>query len=310
MKTVLKKKVNNLIIYILMLTPGLLCYLAVIAFPVVFSFVLGFTHYDLFHPEDTKFVGLGNYFTMFADPLFWRALSNNVFVILVSVFGQIPLGTIMAYILFRKMVRFRGFFQSMVFLPITISTIVVGILWKHIFSPHGLGAFLLKQLTHNPDAMFTFAVEPQTAMLPIGFVLIWLYTGFYMLVILANLQKLGDEIIEAAQIDGATEFQIFLRIIVPNLSGVIKVLSILAIAGSLKGFDLIWAMTGGGPANYTMVLPIYMYKYAFYTHHTDAYSFGSAIATFIVAVCIAIIVVVEFIGKTVKLPRRAGGKLK
>jgi len=310
MKQAIKRKLNNAGFYILMISPGLICYLAVIAFPVVFSIILGFTKYDLFHPERVEFVGFGNYITMFNDPLFWRAISNNVFVVLVSVLGQIPLGTVMAYILFRKLVVGRDFFQSMVFLPITISTIVVGILWKNIFSPFGLGTQVLKLLTQNPEAMFDWGVNPHTAMLPIGFVLIWLYTGFYMIVILANLQKLGDDIIEAAQIDGAGEFQIFLRIIIPNVSGVLKVLAILAIAGSLKGFDLIWAMTGGGPANYTIVLPIYMYKYAFFTHHTDAYSFGSAIATFIVTICILIIVVTEIVGKGISLRKGNGRKVR
>jgi raffinose/stachyose/melibiose transport system permease protein len=308
MKVAVKRKISNAGFYLMMVAPGLVCYLVVIAFPVLFSVGLGFTKYDLFHPEKIEFVGLGNYLTMFGDPLFWRAVSNNVFVVLISVCGQIPLGTILAYILFRKLVLGRGFFQSMVFLPITISTIIVGILWKNIFSPYGLGTAVLKLLTGNPEAIFDWGVNPQTAMLPIGFVLLWLYTGFYMIVILANLQKLGDDIIEAAQIDGAGEFQIFIRIIVPNLGGVIKVLAILAVAGSLKGFDLIWAMTGGGPANYTMVLPIYMYKYAFYTHHPDAYSFGSAIATFIVVICILIIVLTELAGKGVAMRKRTGGR--
>lgn len=278
-----------------MIGPALLTYLVVITYPVIFSIILGFTKYNLFKPEETAFVGFANYVRMFNDPIFWRAFKNNMIVVAVSLFGQIPFGFILAYLLHRRIVRWQNFFQAMVFIPITISAIVVGVLWRNIFSPFGVGTQLLKIVSGNPDAMFTWSTNPNTAMIPIGIVLIWMYTGFFMVVFLANLQRLDPGIVEAAAIDGASELQIFTRVVVPSLSGVILVNAILAIAGSMRSFNLIWAMTQGGPANFTTVLAIYMYKYAFATHNVDAYSFGSAIAITIVVICVVLILIARFV---------------
>jgi len=287
----ISEKSKEAIIYVLFVAPALFIFLAVIAFPVISSLGLSFTDYNVYKNE-AVWAGLKHYVKMFKDPGFWMALRNTMFVVFVSVFGQIPIGFILAYILYRKLVRFQGFFQGMVFLPVTISVIVVGILWSKMFSPIGAITGLLKIIHNNPQYTIGIVNDKNLAMLPIGFVLLWLYTGFYMIVFLANLQKLNPSIIEAAMIDGASETQIFLKVVVPSLSGVIVVLTIFAIAGSFKGFDLIFALTGGGPANYTEVLTIYMYRYAFVFNN---YSFGCAISMFIVATSIILIVLTRFI---------------
>jgi len=108
---------------------------------------------------------------------------------------------------------------------------------------------------------------------------------------LANLQNIDPNIIEAAQIDGATEGQIFRKIIVPRLYGVIVLTSILAISGSLKSFDLLFAMTGGGPAYYTNLLSIYMYNYSFIYYN---YGVGSAVSTVMVILSIVLVILIRF----------------
>ncbi|WP_238565755.1 carbohydrate ABC transporter permease [Spirochaeta lutea] len=293
----LKRNPRDIMFYIAMVAPALLSYIIVIAYPVIFSIGLGFTEYNIFKPENTVFIGFKNYTRMFSDSTFWLAFRNNMFVVAVSVFGQIPLSFILAYLLYRKLVRFQNFFQAMVFLPMAISTIVIGLLWRNMFSPYGAVTSFIQWISGNPEFNFTWSLSTDTAMIPIGLVLIWMYTGFYMINFLANLQKLDSGIIEAAQIDGASEFNIFFRIVVPPLAGVILVNTILAIAGSLKGFDLIFAMTGGGPANKTIVLPIYMYRYAFTTRASDAYSFGSAISNVIVLISIILITLSNWLVK-------------
>lgn len=275
--------------YLCMVLPGFLLFFLVVVIPILCSVLLGFTDFDVYHPERTRFVGFLQYERMFySDPRlseeFWRALLNNLIVIGVSVFGQIPLGLGLAYLLFRGRVRGASFFQSMVFLPNFVSTIVIGLLWRSLISPIGPVTAALRALTGDPNALVSWQLERSTAMIPVAFALLWMYTGFYMVVFIANLQRIDPDIFEAAQIDGAGEFRIFTKIALPVLSGVLFVNSILAIAGSLKGFDLIFAMTGEGISREnSMVLPIYMYKHAFRLQSNGAFSFGSAVSNVIIA---------------------------
>ena len=141
--------------------------------------------------------------------------------------------------------------------------------------------------------------KAETVMIPIGFVLIWMYTGLYMMIFLANLQKIDSSIVEAASIDGASEAKIFLKVIVPSLAGSVLVSVILAIAGSLKGFDLIFAMTTRGVTRQNaMVLPIYMFNSAFDDYSNPLrFAFGSAIANSIVIISILLIILSNFVGK-------------
>jgi multiple sugar transport system permease protein/raffinose/stachyose/melibiose transport system permease protein len=217
-------------------------------------------------------------------------MKNNFFVIFVSVFGQIPLGFTLAYLIYRRLVKRGGFFQAMVFLPTVISTIIIGILWSKMFSPIGVVPRIIQAITNNPDYSMTIMNSKNLAMIPIGFVLLWVYTGTYLIIFLANLQNIDPNIIEAAQIDGATDGQIFRKIIIPQLYGVLVLTSILAISGSLKSFDLIFTMTGGGPAYYTNLLSIYMYNQSFIFHN---YGIGSAVSTVMVILSIILVILIR-----------------
>jgi raffinose/stachyose/melibiose transport system permease protein len=236
---------------------------------------------------------------MFSDPNFFHALKNNLIVVAVSVFGQIPIGFVLAYILYRKMVRASGFFQTIVFLPHFLSTIVIGILWKRMFQADGPVSRFIQLVSGDPGAQFEMMLHANTVMIPIGFALIWIYTGLYMIIFLANLQKINDNLIEVAKIDGATETQIFFKIIVPLLSGTILVSTILAIAGSLRGFDLIFSITTQGlQRNNAMVLPIFMYQTAFQNYTNPMrFAYGAAISNMIVLISLALIGVSKLISK-------------
>jgi raffinose/stachyose/melibiose transport system permease protein len=270
--------------------PALAVYLAIIAFPIISSVGLSFTNYNIYK-NIAVWAGLANYIKIFSDPVFWFSMRNNFIIIFVSVFGQIPLGFVLAYYIYRKLVKRSGFFQAMVFLPTVISTIIIGILWSKMFSPIGVVSRIIQVITKNPDYSMTIMNSKQLAMIPIGFVLLWMYTGTYLIIFLANLQNIDPNIIEAAQIDGATDGQIFRKIIVPQLYGVIVLTSILAIGGSLRSFDLLFAMTGGGPAYYTNLLSIYMYNYSFINYN---YGVGSAVSTVMVFLSIVLVILIRF----------------
>lgn len=276
--------------------PALSVYLAIIAFPIISSVGLSFTDFNIYK-NLAIWTGLANYIKIFKDPVFWFSMRNNLIVIFVSVFGQIPLGFGLAYLIYRKLVKRSGFFQAMVFLPTVISTIIIGILWSKMFSPIGVVPKIIQSITNNPNYSMTIMNSKQLAMIPIGFVLLWVYTGTYLIIFLANLQNIDPNIIEAAQIDGATDGQIFIKIIVPQLYGVIVLTSILAISGSLKSFDLLFAMTGGGPAYYTNLLALYMYQKSFIFYD---YGVGSAVSTVMVFLSIVLVILIRFVRRKVE----------
>ncbi|PKL24110.1 MAG: hypothetical protein CVV47_12415 [Spirochaetae bacterium HGW-Spirochaetae-3] len=312
----------------------------------------------MFGGEPWKIVGFEQYGKLFADPYFWNALRNNIYIVLISVFGQLPLGFLLAYLIYRKIVKFGGFWQGILYVPAIISVIVIGIMWSIIFSPYGpiadavnrvyssaysakvsallrspggegvtdelvdgiidisgstvgdifsdpradLKDFLqsyepedLPMLKEDLVNLFAhkwnadFLSKPGVAMIPILFVTLWCWTGVYLIIFHANMQKIDTQIIDAARIDGATEMQVMGRIVLPSLSGTLLNAAILCISGSLSGFALILAMTGGGPARVTQVLSIYMYDTAFMG--AANYPLANAIAMMIVLFSLVLILI-------------------
>jgi raffinose/stachyose/melibiose transport system permease protein len=294
----IRRDPKALITYFGFILPGLVIYLFIVTYPIFYSAWLSITDFNPNRGGTWNFVGFLQYRTMFEDPHFWHALKNNLTVVAVSVFGQIPIGFVLAYILFRRLVRAGSFYQSMVFFPHFLSTIVIGTMWKRLFQADGPVARLIQILSGDPSAQFDLMLRANTVMYPIGFALIWMYTGLYMIIFLANLQKIDTNMIEAAKIDGAGEAQIFLRVIVPLLSGTILVSTTLAIAGSLRGFDLIFSMTTQGLQRMNAeVLPIFMYRTAFQDYRNEMrFAYGAAISNIIVVISVALIALSNYIG--------------
>jgi len=294
MKNIFTKTSEESFSYFLLVIPALLVYLFVMAFPVISSIFLSFSTYrsgQIFDLANHSFGGLKAYREIFSDQYFYMALKNNIFIVLISVFGQIPLGFFIAYILSRALIKGTDFFQAMIYLPNVISAVIIGILFKRFFlSSHSVMLEIQKKI--NPEAMYIPSGADLYAVLA---VILWMYTGIYMLIFLANLQKIDISVIEASKIDGANEMQTLRYIILPALSGVIVTCTILAISGSLKSFDLIFIMTGGGPAYRTSVLAIYMYEKAFRT--APNFPVANAISTVMVLVCFLLIGITRFIEK-------------
>ncbi len=283
--------------YTVLVLPAVIIYLAVVAFPTVFSVLLSLTNYNggvIFGNPDIQFVGIRSYVWMFTEPAhnFYMALKNNMLIVGVSVFGQIPLGFLLAYILARKLIR-RGtsFFQTMIYLPNVISSIIIGVLFNAII--YGRSSVLMDiRRIFDPAAVYAISSNP---MVPVLIVILWMFTGFYMIIFLDNMQRIDPAVIEAARIDGAKESGILWHITLPALSGVIITTAILAISGSLRTFDLLYAMTNGGPAGQTRVLSLYMYQSAF--QGAPNYPLANAISTVMVLISIVLIVITMGLGK-------------
>ena len=278
--------------YWILVLPGILVFASIIIFPVLFSFSLSFTTWNGYGMP--TFAGLENYRTIISDPVFRHSLRNNLLIVAISVFGQIPIGFLLAYLLHRNMVRHGSFYQTMIFLPITISPVVVALLWNQIFSSSGMVVALVRSFTDNPQYVIRIFEDQQLAIVPILFVLLWMHTGTYMIIYYANLQKMTPSVLEAAQIDGASENQMLMRIILPSMIGTIATTAIFAISGSLKAFDLIYAMTGGGPAHFTEVIAIYMYVNTFKYYK---YGFGSAASIIIVLLAVGLIMLLQYFSR-------------
>jgi len=290
MNAITEKRVS----YLILVAPALIIYLFVMAFPTVFSVALSLTNYSggkIFGNPRLNFAGLKAYATIFSDPYFFMSLKNNLWVVIMSVFGQIPLGFILAYILSRGLIRGTDFFQTMIYLPNVISSVIIGILFNNFFLTSN-SVVLEIQRFFNPAAEFMVNKNP---MLPVLLVMLWMYTGTYLIIFMANLQKIDVSIIEASKIDGANEIQTLFYIILPAMSGVIVTTAILAISGSLKSFDLIFVMTQGGPAHRTSVLALYMYEKAF--RGAPNYPVASAISTVMVIISFILIGIIRRVEK-------------
>jgi raffinose/stachyose/melibiose transport system permease protein len=280
--------------FLVLVLPALLLYYFVMAFPTFFSVFLSLTNYNggvVFGNPRLKFAGFRSYAAIFSDPYFFMALKNNLYIVLISAFGQIPLGFILAYILSRRFIRGADFFQTMIYFPGVISSVIIGILFNNFFLSSN-SVMLEIQRFFNPAAEFNVVKNP---MLPVLAVMLWMYTGTYVIIFLANLQKIDPSVIEAARIDGATEPQVLRYIILPALSGVIVTAAILAISGSLKSFDLIFVMTQGGPAHRTSVLSLYMYEKAF--RGAPNYPVANAISTVMVIISFILIGITKGVEK-------------
>ncbi|GGG83742.1 carbohydrate ABC transporter permease [Paenibacillus radicis (ex Gao et al. 2016)] len=265
------------------ISPSLIVYTLFCMIPIGISFYYSFQNWDGF--SDPSFIGLDNFAALMKDQVFWSSLKNNMFVLLASVLGQIPIALLFALLLNSKL-RGAKFFRTVGFLPVAISTVIISLTWNMIYNTqYGLINTLLKavgldHLAHN------WLGDPKWAMLAVCLTIIWQYVGLYLVIFLAALQNVPAETLEAAEIDGATGFVKTVKIIIPMIWGTILVSVILCISGSLKTFDLIYVMTNGGPAHTTDVMAIYMFNKTFSSFQ---YGYGSAISVAIFVVSLLLI---------------------
>ena len=234
--------------------PALLGTLIFIVIPVICSFGLSFTKWDLLNP--IRFVGLDNYKEIFSEALFFKIFWNTVvFAISTSVLGVIiPL--ILACILNSK-IRGSEFYKTAYFLPFITPMIVIGVVWEWIFDPN------IGLLNHILHLHINWFYDTHFAMPALIIVSVWKLIGYNMVIFLSSLSGISQSMFEAAKIDGATPFQTFKNVTIPLLSPSIFFVVIITAISSFQVFDLIYLMTQGGPLDSTNVLVYAIYKNAF-----------------------------------------------
>ncbi|MGD6856604.1 carbohydrate ABC transporter permease [Bacillus infantis] len=257
------------------LAPALLIYLVFAILPILQSFYYSLMEWNGF--SAMKFVGLDNFVQLFQDSLFWNSVKNNIYVVLASVFGQVPIALCIALLLNRK-IKGLKIFRTIGFLPVVLSTVVISLTWSLIFnSEQGLINELLRSVGLDFLAQ-NWLGDTTFSMIAVLVVVIWQFVGLYLIIFLAALQNVPQEVLEAAKIDGASEWTTTWKITIPMIWDTIIVAVILAISGSLKTFDLIYVMTHGGPAHSTDVMALYMFNETF---SKLQYGYGSAVSVVI-----------------------------
>lgn len=262
----------------LALLPALLLFLLFVIVPVFWSAYYGFFNWKGLGAA--KYIGLGNYNEILHDPIFWRALKNNLIIVASSLIGQIPIALVLAIMLLKN-TFFSRLIRSAVFMPMVLSTVVVGLIWGYIYHPQFGLANKVLEIIGLESWTRAWLSDPKVNMLAISIPINWSNIGPYLVIFIAALQNISPEVNDAAKIDGATRWKKLIHVTLPMIWGTVVVTMVLCISGSLKAFDHVIVMTGGGPAQSTELLATYMYNNTFDVYR---YGYGSAVSTMIMII--------------------------
>ncbi|MGW6332360.1 carbohydrate ABC transporter permease [Nocardia rhamnosiphila] len=245
----------------LFIAPNLLAVAVFLVFPLGFSLYLSFHQWDMFGP--IRFTGLRNFRELLtADPLFAIALRNTIVYTLGTVIPTVAISLVVAAALNRG-VRGTGFFRTVMFLPLAISSVVMAVIWRFVFDTNnGLLNTMLGGVGLGP---IPWLVEPRWAMVSVCLVSVWKSIPFATVVLLAAMQGVPQDLYEAAKIDGAGAIRRFVSITVPLIRGALSFVLVVSIIGSVQAFDQIYVLTGGngGPETGTYVFGIMIFQNAF-----------------------------------------------
>ena len=267
----------------LFLLPDALGLLVFLGIPMALALSLGFFEVDGFGTYD--YIGLDNYRQMFRDPLFRGSLEVTAKYVAILVPGLYVSGLGLA-LLVKQALPLIAVFRGMLFLPNVISLVVIGLVWQFMLVDR-IGA-VNKTLSRIGIAGRSWLGEPQLALGALLVISIWFLMGYYMLIFLAGLQEIPREYYEAARLDGASGPRMFRDLTLPLLKPtsffILLTSTVTAVAGG-QGFDLVFVMTQGGPANSTNLIIYYIYQQAFQFSH---YGYAAAMASFLVVVLVGL----------------------
>lgn len=269
------------------LIPAVVLYAWFLLYPMLDAVRLSFFEWSGFRTEEPVWVGLDNYVRLFTqDAVFWTSLRNSVVWVVLSLLLPTVIALLLALGLNRKMLG-RNLMRAVFYIPAVFASITVAAMWRWIYNPT-LG-FVNQFLTAIGLEGWTqsWLGDPKFALASIFVANIWQAVGFSMVLFLAGLQTVPADLVEAAKLDGANAWQRFLAVTVPALRPTTVVVVILTIINSLKVFDLVVGMTGGGPAQSTQVLALWSYTQSFTNHQ---FGMGGAVATVLLIVTLALVI--------------------
>lgn len=253
-----------------------------VGWPVVAAVRMSFYRWRGYGPMD-DFVGLSNYQRVLTDDVFTQAVTHNAIIVVLSILVQLPLGLGVALLLNRPM-RGRGLVRTVIFVPYVVAEVIAGVIWFQLLLPgSGVVDGIIRAVGGTPPDQ-GFLGTPGWALWTVFAVLTWKYLGLAILLFLAGLQGVPSDIYEAASLDGASWWQTQRTIVVPLLGPTIRTWCFLSMIGSLQLFDMVWVLTGGGPANATTTMATYLL-----TQGTQRGNYGTAGAASVVLFVIGVV---------------------
>jgi multiple sugar transport system permease protein len=259
---------------VFLLFPAIILLIFVVGFPMLYSLWISFTDYTLLNPTASKFVGFKNYITLFKDTVFLRALLRTIFYMLIAVNAEFILGLLIANAMAR-VIRGQGILRTILMMPMMFAPILVGFQFKWIFNDQvGLINNILFEIFGHP------VIIPWLILKPLGFMTIlvaeiWMSTPFMVIIFLAGILAIPPDILEAAEVDGASEWQKFIHVTIPSLTPFIYIAMAVRSLDLAKAYDLVRIMTGGGPAHRTELIWTYVFRLAF---TSQKFALGSAMS--------------------------------
>ena len=272
--------------FVIFILPALIIYLLFSITPFLYTIYYSFTDYTDMNPINLHFVGLKNYIKVLQTPVMLAAIKNSVIYAILLTGFQTLLGLPLAFVLNQKL-KSRNLLRAVFFFPAVFSSLIIGYLWNFIMSSSDFGLInnILHQLGLGTLKFFT----SKNALYSVILTQIWQWTGWAMVIFLANLQSISPDLYEAAEIDGANGLKKFMYVTLPLMCPSVKIVIVTGLIGGMKVFDIIYSMTSGGPGDATQTVMTVMMKKGI---SEGFYSTGSAfgVCFFIIVLAISAIV--------------------
>ncbi|MCI9124184.1 MAG: sugar ABC transporter permease [Eubacterium sp.] len=269
-----QRKKSTAICAAVFLLPVFFFLVVYIFYPILDTFIISGYKWNGISADRT-FIGLGNWKTLIADTDFWQAFLHNIIIMVCSIIIQIPIGLMLAtfieFVAKRKAVS--RIFKTIWFLPYLTSSVAIGFLFTYALATNG--GIISTVSGWFGGGNVDLLGNPKTALFTVILIIAWQFIPFYMVYAMAGYSSISADVYEAAVLDGATRGKYFWNIALPLLKPTLIAGAILSLVGSLKYFDLIYVMTGGGPGNATELMATYMYKFSFSQFNMG---YGSAVA--------------------------------
>ncbi|RSN14312.1 sugar ABC transporter permease [Nonomuraea sp. WAC 01424] len=243
----------------LFLLPALVLFLLLVVSPILVAVYASAFKWNGFGGLPTDFVGLDNFSRLFSSAIFATDLWHLAVLVLLTVVVQLPFSLAVAMLLNQR-IRGRAVYRLVFFAPYVLSEVITGVLFSLILSP---GSGMANQILSVFGLESEFLADPGTVMPSLFLVMTWKYFGFHMMIYLAGRQGIPNELIEAAQIDGATPWETFRHVTLPLLGPTIRISVFLSVIYTIQLFDLVWILTGGGPSHSSETMAITMMEFGF-----------------------------------------------
>jgi len=290
---------------VLFLAPFLALYLGFTLWPLVATVAYSFFDWDGIHPLN-QFVGLANYAQILGDPLFWISFRNTLLFAIGNTVVKLPLTLLAAVLLTRRWLWFKRFFRTVFFLPVVVPVAVAGLVFTYLLNPsNGALSSVLMDL-HLTSQPLDLLGHDSTALWAVVLVSVWQVFGQYLLYWMAALQNVPEELYEAADLDGAREWQKLLYITLPVIRPVAVIIGLLALVNALHVFGVVVTLTAGGPGRATYVVSYFIYSEAF-RETPFRYGYASAAALIFAVLAFAFVTSQGYLARRAERLRRAYG---